>query len=102
MENMPEGMHAHTGEDKSLLQSLIDDPLHPYGKPCVLCSAAYSDDDWGYLGWAGILPVSFCPDCSSAMSHMVLQTMTVDSLEEYVEERKVEERKREEEENKGD
>ena len=47
-------------ETSELQQSLINDPMHPYGKPCNVCSSEYDDDEWWLMWWVGIIPVSLC------------------------------------------
>lgn len=58
------------------------DPLSPIGKDCTICDTEYEDDDWGMMGWIGILPLSLCPNCSSGIFHMVLSTTSPEDLEE--------------------
>jgi hypothetical protein len=48
-------------------------PLTPYQKPCSICNLAYDDNEWGILGYIGILPVSFCPTCMNGIFDMVEQ-----------------------------
>lgn len=67
------------------------DPLHPYGNPCSFCTLPFDEEDWGVMGWIGILPLSLCPDCTSGMYNMVYQTTPIEELEELIAMRKMEE-----------
>ena len=78
-------------ETSELQQSLINDPMHPYGKPCNVCSSEYDDDEWGLMGWVGIIPVSLCAICSNALASVVLTQTPTDELEELIAMRKMEE-----------
>jgi hypothetical protein len=86
-----------TDELKTAADSSYDpvkDPLHPLGKGCSICGASYSDDDWGVLGWIGILPVSFCPDCDQGIFNMVYSLSSVEDLELLLNDKKEEEAKK--------
>lgn len=63
---------------------LASDPMHPLGNPCSICGAEYKEDDWGVLGWIGILPVSFCPDCDQGIFNMVYSLTEREDLEELL------------------
>lgn len=67
------------------------DPMHPYGKNCTICSGEFDEDEWGIMGWLGILPVSFCANCTTGIYNMVLQTTSVEELQELIEEKQAEE-----------
>jgi hypothetical protein len=67
------------------------DPMHPYGKSCSICSTEFEENEWGIMGWLGILPVSFCTNCTTGLYNMVLQTMSVEELESLIEEKRAEE-----------
>lgn len=67
------------------------DPMHPYGKNCSICSIEFDEDEWGIMGWLGILPVSFCVNCTTGLYNMVLQMVSVEELESLIEEKKAEE-----------
>jgi len=59
-----------------------EDLLSPVGKDCTICSTEYEDEDWGLMGWIGMLPLSMCPNCSSGIFHMVLSMTSPEELEE--------------------
>jgi hypothetical protein len=63
------------------------DPLHPAGNPCSICGTEYEDDDWGVMGWVGILPISFCPTCEQGIFNMVYQLTPNERLVELIEEK---------------
>jgi hypothetical protein len=67
------------------------DPLSPVGKNCTICGTDYDDDEWGMMGWLGILPLSLCPTCTTGIFSMVLQHTPVEELEELVAIRRMEE-----------
>lgn len=67
------------------------DPMHPYGKDCSICSIEFDEDEWGIMGWLGILPVSFCVNCTTGLYNMVLQMVSVEELESLIEEKRAEE-----------
>jgi hypothetical protein len=69
-----------------------EDPLHPYGKACSICSSEYDDDEWGIMGWLGILPVSFCVNCMTGIYNMVFQMTSVEELQSVIEEKQAEEK----------
>jgi hypothetical protein len=69
----------------------IADPMHPYGKDCSICSIEFDEDEWGIMGWLGILPVSFCVNCTTGLYNMVLQMVSVEELESLIEEKRAEE-----------
>lgn len=78
-------------EQTSLEYDPVKDPLHPMGKPCSTCGTEYEDDDWGTIGWIGIIPVSFCPICINALEGMFFDNLTVEELEYMLEEKRNEE-----------
>jgi hypothetical protein len=69
----------------------VADPMHPYGKDCSICSTEFDEDEWGIMGWLGILPVSFCVNCTTGLYNMVLQMISVEELESLIEEKRAEE-----------
>lgn len=66
------------------------DPLSPNDKPCSFCGTDYDDEDWGILGWIGILPISLCIDCQAGIFNMVYQLTPIEDLEELVKDYKSE------------
>ena len=68
----------------------VQDPLSPYDKPCSFCGTDYDDEDWGILGWIGILPISLCVDCQAGIFNMVYQLTPLEDLEELVKDYKSE------------
>jgi hypothetical protein len=66
------------------------DPMHPYGKPCSVCSTEFEEEEWGTMGWLGILPVSFCVTCTTGIYNMVLQSLDVEEVEMILEEKRAE------------
>jgi uncharacterized protein (DUF983 family) len=50
---------------------------------CTVCSCDYTDDEGGIQGYFGILPVSFCPTCSSSMMDMAQQMLTWQGIRMY-------------------
>ena len=66
------------------------DPMHPYGKACSVCSTEFDEDEWGIMGWLGILPVSFCVTCTTGIYNMVLQSLDVEEVEMILEEKRAE------------
>lgn len=66
------------------------DPLHPMGKGCSICGTSYDEEEWGVMGWIGILPVSFCGDCEAGIFNMVYALSPVEALEELIAEKKLE------------
>ena len=73
------------------------DPLHPLGKGCSICGTSYDDEEWGVMGWIGILPVSFCPDCEAGIFNMVYSLTPLEAFLEIIEERIAEEKDAEKE-----
>lgn len=69
-------------------QNSITDPLSPLDKPCSFCGTEYEDDNWGILGWVGILPISLCIDCQTGVFNMVYQLTPVKDLEDMIKELK--------------
>ena len=65
----------------------IKDPLHPEGKPCATCGTEY-DDEWGMIGWIGIIPVSFCAICSNALESYFYDSLDIEELESMLEEKR--------------
>lgn len=65
----------------------MNDTLNPHGKPCTICSIEYDDNEWGTLGYVGIIPVSFCVICTSAMYSMVIGSLDNEDLLRIIEER---------------
>jgi hypothetical protein len=63
------------------------DPLHPYGKDCSICSTEFDDNEWGIMGWLGILPVSLCVNCMTGIYNMVFQMTSVEELQSLIEEK---------------
>ena len=66
------------------------DPMHPYGKACSVCSTEFDEDEWGIMGWLGILPVSFCVTCTTGIYNMVVQSLDVEEVEMILEEKRAE------------
>jgi len=69
----------------------LKDPLHPMGKGCSICGTSYDEEEWGVMGWIGILPVSFCPDCEAGVFNMVYALTPIEAMEEMIAEKKLEE-----------
>lgn len=67
------------------------DPLHPYGNPCSFCGIPHDEDEWGVMGWIGILPLSLCGDCTAGIYNMVYQMTSIEEFEELITVRKMEE-----------
>jgi hypothetical protein len=65
----------------------VTDPLSPMGKDCTVCSTEYEDDNWGTMGWIGILPISLCPNCDQGIHNMVMQQTDVETLREWINEK---------------
>jgi hypothetical protein len=65
----------------------IGDPLHPAGKPCSICGTEHDEEDWGSLGWIGMLPVSFCSVCEQGIFNMVYQLTPTEQFVELIDER---------------
>ena len=42
---------------------------------CSVCSCDFTDDEGGIQGYFGMLPVAFCPTCSSCMLDMAGQIL---------------------------
>jgi hypothetical protein len=42
---------------------------------CSVCACEFTDDEGGIQGHFGMLPVAFCPTCSSCMVDMVDQIL---------------------------
>jgi len=40
---------------------------------CSVCQCGFTDDEGGVHGEFGIIPVSFCPDCTSCFYNMAEQ-----------------------------
>lgn len=49
---------------------------------CNVCSCEFTEDEGGILGYFGILPVSFCPNCYSSMVDMVSQDLDINGDED--------------------
>jgi hypothetical protein len=47
------------------------------GHKCLVCSCKFTEDEGGVLGYFGILPVAFCPNCYSCMVDMVSQDLNI-------------------------
>jgi hypothetical protein len=65
------------------------DPMHPYGNPCNVCSTAHDEDEWGILGWIGIIPLSLCANCAAGIVSMVMDYTPLEEIEEVVAMRKM-------------
>ena len=65
----------------------VADPLSPIGKACSICGTEHEDEDWGSMGWIGIIPLSLCPMCESGVFNMVYQLTPIEGLRELMEER---------------
>jgi hypothetical protein len=84
MEPITEEQRIAAEEQQAAIEQARKDPLHPYGNPCAVCGSEHDEENWGVLGWIGILPLSLCADCSQGMVSMVLDHMPVEELEEAV------------------
>jgi hypothetical protein len=69
----------------------VRDPLHPYGNPCTFCTLPFDEENWGIMGWIGILPIGLCAECTAGIFSMVHQSTPLEELEELVSIRKMEE-----------
>jgi hypothetical protein len=49
---------------------------------CNVCSCEFAEDEGGVLGYFGILPVAFCPNCYSSMVDMVTQDLGIEESDE--------------------
>jgi hypothetical protein len=49
---------------------------------CNVCSCEFTEDEGGILGYFGILPVAFCPNCYSSMVDMVSQDLDINGEED--------------------
>ena len=49
---------------------------------CNICSCEFTEDEGGVLGYFGILPVAFCPNCYSSMVDMVSQDLDINGEED--------------------
>lgn len=58
------------------------DPLSPVGKDCVICGVEYEDEEWGLMGWMGMIPVSMCPICTNGIYELVLSSTPAEELEQ--------------------
>ena len=58
---------AHVGEDHE----------------CSICSSCYTEEDGGIIGYFGILPVAFCPDCYVSVLDMA-DTYTDPTCDRYL------------------
>jgi hypothetical protein len=65
----------------------ISDPMHPAGNPCSICGTEHEEEDWGSLGWIGILPISLCPTCETGIFNMVYQLTPTEQLVELIDQR---------------
>ena len=65
----------------------MNDPLNPHGKPCALCSIEYAEEEWGMLGYIGILPLSLCILCYTGIYSMVIDSLDNEDLLRIIEER---------------
>ena len=45
---------------------------------CNVCSCEFTKDEGGTLGYFGILPVAFCPNCYSSMYDMIKQEIELE------------------------
>lgn len=66
-------------------QSLVNDPFSPVNKSCSFCDACYDDDNWGIMGWIGILPISLCVECQVGIFNMVYKLTPPEDLEDILE-----------------
>lgn len=64
------------------------DNFSPVGAPCSICGDTYDAEEWGVLGWIGILPLSLCPICQDGIFTMVYSLTPVEDLEELIKEYK--------------
>ena len=76
---------------ETMVTDAKNDPLHPYGNPCSFCGSPHDEDEWGVMGWIGILPLSLCADCTAGIYNMVYQTTSIEEFEELIAMRKMEE-----------
>jgi len=60
------------------------DPLHPAGNPCSICDSPFDDEEWGTIGWVGILPLSLCATCNAGIFDMVYTLTDEDTLKELL------------------
>ena len=60
------------------------DPLHPAGNPCSLCDSPFDDEEWGTIGWVGIIPISLCSTCTAGIFDMVYMLTDEDTLKELL------------------
>ena len=65
----------------------IDDLLSPLGKDCSFCGTEHEEEDWGPMGWIGILPISLCPMCEAGIFNMVYQLTPIENFRDLIEER---------------
>jgi len=49
---------------------------------CNVCACEFTEDEGGVLGYFGILPVAFCPNCYSSMVDMVSQDLDINGEED--------------------
>ena len=47
--------------------------MKPTEHKCSVCQCGFTDDEGGVHGEFGIIPVSFCPDCTSCFYDMAEQ-----------------------------
>jgi hypothetical protein len=66
----------------------VNDPFHPEGKPCATCGTEYDDEEWGIIGWIGIIPVSFCVICLNALEGFFYDSLEIEDLESMLEEKR--------------
>lgn len=69
----------------------VADLMHPAGKPCSFCNSEYDDEEWGSLGWIGILPISLCGTCFNGIFNMVYNLIDEDLLRQWLKDKTEEE-----------
>lgn len=70
------------------VQTLMDDPTHPFGNKCNVCHSDFEDTN--LMGWIGILPVSLCENCAGGLYSLVYATSSIAELEEIIERKRME------------
>jgi hypothetical protein len=46
--------------------------LTPHGKNCCVCNLPQTPDENFVIGYIGIIPVAFCPNCYGGIVNMVI------------------------------